>query len=120
MQEHVERRRRDAELGRDLFARALVEHAQAYRPRIARIDEAEGGLDLRARRLTVALIADLLLDGRRGLRGVDLAREVVLLEEDEALLRAQLIERDAKGHGAQPGIEPDVLPGELRDVRDHL
>ena len=47
-------------------------------------------------------------------------REVVLFEEDEALLRAQLIERDAERDGAEPRIEADVLPDELPDVRDDL
>ena len=71
MQEHVERRRGHTELGRDLFARALLQHTEPDGPRVAWVDLAERVLDLRARRLTVALIADLLLDGRRGLAGWD-------------------------------------------------
>src|SRR6185295_657191 len=73
-----------------------------------------------ARRFAIALIAELLLERRLRLRVVELADEIVLFEEDEALLGAQLIERDAQCDRPQPRIESDVLPRELRDVDDDL
>ena len=120
MQEHVEGRRRDAHFLRDVFARLLLEDAQADGARIAFVDGGERGLDLLPRRDRIALIADALLDRRLAVGGVDLAREIVFFEEHDALPGAELIERDAERDGAEPGIEPDVLPDELPDVRDDL
>ena len=80
---------RHPELRRDFFARLLLEDAQANGAGVARIDPCEGLLDLRRAAVAVALIAICCSTGVVVCAASISAREVILLEEHEALLRAE-------------------------------
>lgn len=118
MQYHVEGGDAHSELAGGVVARALFQHAQANRQRVTRIDPAEqrfgalaGDREVVAfERSSVACVA---------FRAVELAFDVVRFEHDLALAPPQLIERDAHGDDAQPRVDADVLPLELREPFDH-
>src|SRR5690606_36322266 len=87
--------------------------------RVARVDPAERRLDARARRLEIARLEQAHVDAVSVVRRtIDLALEIVGLEEGLPAAPAQRVERDAQGDHAEPRVDATVLPLEAVEALD--
>src|SRR5690606_19400688 len=119
VQYHVEGRHADLEHRCGVVAGALLEDAQADGQGIAGVELGEHFFDPSAGHGQVVLLEPSGF-APIALGGVELALQILGLEEQLALARAELVERDPQRHHAQPRVDPHALPGELSKALDDL
>lgn len=120
MQHHIEGWHRHLEQGRRLLATLVFQNAQANGSRVAFIDLRERSVELAPRVLSVARVAQSLVDPLLGiaLGGVERPFEVLGLKQPFTFPLPQVVERDACGDDAKPRIHATTAPLKGRKTLD--
>ena len=119
MQDHIEGFDGNAELPRTFLSRDLTQDTQADRLGVAGVQPAEHSVHPGSGDGQIVLLKGIGIS-RVMVGTLELPFEIGRLEKYFTLAGSKLVQGDTEGHYAEPGVEPDVLPGELFEALDHL